>query len=194
MKSYFPPVHQVAALLIAAVTALTLGLRTAEASPCKGAGAPCPTNNSCCSRVCVGATSGGRNHVFGVCAAANGGPCTNDSQCISTHCVDSVCCDTACDGTCEACSAAKTGGIDGTCTFIPADSDPDGECPAGQCVTGSCDGAGACGNLAPGTHCDAGVDCSATDQCNGAGTCVHTGNGCPLNMPHCESGDTCTSE
>src|SRR5438552_3842414 len=211
MKSYFPPVPQVAALLIAAVTALTLGLRAAEATPCKGAGATCPTNRSCCSGLCLGAKSGGRNHVTGVCAVAQGGPCTGDGECASGRCVDGVCCDAACDGTGEACTKANTGADNGTCEFVsagldpneqcptgtcltgscdgagacgkvPVGDDPNGDCPPGQCVTGSCDGAGACGVLADTTHCNDGMFCSQTDHCDGAGHCVGgSNNGCPMN-------------
>ncbi len=151
MKSYFPPVPQVAALLIAAVTALTLGLRAAEATPCKGAGATCPTNRSCCSGLCLGAKSGGRNHVTGVCAVAQGGPCTGDGECASGHCVDGVCCDTACTAPCHGCSAAKTGGTNGTCA-------PD----------------------TAGTACNDGKFCTTTDACDSSGNCVGSGNPCPL--------------
>ena len=151
MKSYFPPVHQVAALLIAAVTALTLGLRAAEATPCKRAGATCPTNRSCCSGLCLGAKSGGRNHVTGVCAVAQGGPCTGDGECASGRCVDGVCCDTACTAPCHGCSAAKTGGTNGTCA-------PD----------------------TAGTACNDGKFCTTTDACDSSGNCVGSGNPCPL--------------
>src|SRR5438552_2118394 len=151
MRSYFPPLHQVAALLLAAVMALTLGLRAAEATPCKGAGAACPTNRSCCSGLCVGATSGGRHHTSGVCAGGNGRPCTVDSQCASTHFVYVVCCDTACTAPCHGCSAAKTGGTNGTCA-------PD----------------------TAGTACDDDQFCTTTDTCDGSGNCVGSGNPCPL--------------
>lgn len=280
------PVRQVTALLIVVVTALTLGLRAAEATPCKGPGESCLRSQSCCSRQCVGAIPG-RRPTFGKCAGANGDPCTVDGDCLSTHCVggvccntactgdcegcaggtcansasgvpcddglfcngtdtcdgmgtcvhsgtpcpapcdgceepdactvggvpcgleegqpcsqveqcnstycvDGVCCEAACDGTCEACSAAKTGGTDGTCRNIPPGDDPDAECPEGQCVTGDC-GAGACGSLPSSTQCDDDRMCSETDHCDGAGTCVGTGNGCPGTCI-CEVPDTCTQE
>lgn len=42
-------------------------------------------------------------------ALANGSLCGADDECLDLHCVDGVCCDSACDGACEAC------GSDGTC-------------------------------------------------------------------------------
>jgi len=114
-------------------------------------------------------------------AGANGTPCTTGSECTSTFCVDSVCCDTACDGTCEACTAVKTGGTDGACAPIPEGMDPDSECPdQGPCgLNGSCDGFGACQFYASGTACNDGLFCNGTDTCNGAGNCnQHSGNPC----------------
>jgi hypothetical protein len=53
-----------------------------------------------------------------------------------------VCCSSACNGVCVACSAAKKGsGSDGTCGAIAGGTDPDNECPG----TSNCNGAGACG-------------------------------------------------
>lgn len=63
-----------------------------------------------------------------------------DAQCKSGHCANYMCCDTACAGTCVACSASKTGVESGTCANIPAGEDPDGECDDGK----NCDGHGAC--------------------------------------------------
>ena len=55
---------------------------------------------------------------------ANGQPCTAASQCGSGNCVDAVCCDTACNGLCEACTALLKGsGTTGLCGFITGDKD-----------------------------------------------------------------------
>jgi hypothetical protein len=61
-------------------------------------------------------------------------------QCKSGACADGVCCDKACDAQCESCLGARTGGIDGTCAFIPAGTDPDGECSGSH----ACNGTGGC--------------------------------------------------
>ncbi|HEY3358711.1 MAG TPA: choice-of-anchor D domain-containing protein [Polyangia bacterium] len=115
---------------------------------------------------------------------APGGSCTDGKQCRSTFCADGVCCDTACGGTCQACSAAKKGqGLDGTCGLVVVGSDPDNECAdqgAASCGTnGSCDGAGACQRYAPSTVCVA-QSCTGTIRnnarlCNGGGTCAPGG-------------------
>jgi hypothetical protein len=76
----------------------------------------------------------------GACRKINGSICTLGSECLSGNCVDGFCCNTACAGPCQACSNAKTGGANGTCTPIPDGQDPDNEC-AGTSV---CNGAGGC--------------------------------------------------
>jgi len=73
---------------------------------------------------------------MGSCVAALGGPCTDANECASGFCVDGVCCDAACDGTCEACNVT---GTEGTCTPHDPGTDPDDEC-----MPGVCDGASAC--------------------------------------------------
>jgi MYXO-CTERM domain-containing protein len=95
-----------------------------------------------------------------------GQPCQSPGQCPqidpkdpgSRHCVDGVCCESACSGPCLACSAAKKGGgADGSCGPLPADTDPDNECPEdpeSSCGrTGVCNGQGACQVYPEGTLC-----------------------------------------
>jgi hypothetical protein len=76
----------------------------------------------------------------GTCMKLLGDICTADTECVSSHCVDGVCCDTSCSSLCEACIASKTGGNDGECGKIVKATDPDNECPG----TDSCNGAGCC--------------------------------------------------
>jgi hypothetical protein len=78
----------------------------------------------------------------GVCLRIDGQPCIVPSQCLSDFCPadDGVCCDQACGALCWACLASKTGGTDGTCDYVLANTDPDTDCPGGH----NCDGAGAC--------------------------------------------------
>lgn len=75
----------------------------------------------------------------GVCELrrANASSCASDDECESGHCVDRMCCSDACSGTCESC--AVPGSI-GSCTIVPAMTDPDGECGP----LGYCDGVGGC--------------------------------------------------
>jgi hypothetical protein len=66
--------------------------------------------------------------------------CSTGSLCLSGNCVDGICCDLACTGLCQACTAAKKGsGTNGTCGNVGIGSDPDNECPSGDCNgSGSC--------------------------------------------------------
>ncbi len=87
----------------------------------------------------------------GVCDATIGNSCTDPAACGSGHCVDDVCCESACDGTCESCDA------DGACVPV---SGPDGACAS--CDAGTCtdDSGGALGSA-----------CGDNAEC-GSGFCV----------------------
>jgi hypothetical protein len=159
----------------AAALAQTCSPYACTASGCKTS---CAGNSDCLtSFVCVA----------GACTVplANGSACTAPGDCASGYCVDGVCCNTACGGTCAACSAAKKGGgSDGVCGPVSAGSDPDSECAtqaAATCGTdGVCNGSGACENYSPSTVCApagcAGSTYSPADHCNGLGTCVDSGS------------------
>ncbi len=140
--------------------------------------------------------------------------CSRDRMCASGHCADGVCCDTACTGTCRACTAAKKGaGADGVCGVVADGADPDAECSADSAYPvscrsdGTCDGAGACR-----VYAKAGTACGATTcaggsvtgkVCNGGGTCESsavpcapylcdaTGGGCTTS---CASDDDCAAD
>ena len=107
----------------------------------------CPGNTSC--------SGAGSCVLFG-----NGTSCSANAECSSGSCVDGVCCNTACNGTCQACSSAKTGGVNGACGNILANTDPDNECSGGQV----CNGAGTCTTLPQGSACSVAADC-ATGFC-----------------------------
>jgi MYXO-CTERM domain-containing protein len=127
-------------------------------------------------------------------------PCDSNAECSSGFCVDGICCDSACDGECEACSIVKKGaGDDGVCGPIVAGTDPDDECPQEQdypnsCKEdGQCDGAGQCRKYAvadvvcgPQT-CQSGV--FEVKACDGSGVCVQKTEPCE---PYaCESALAC---
>lgn len=90
--------------------------------------AHCVTNTWCDGQSCV-------------TTKQDGAPCSNDAECANGHCPadDGVCCDMACSGGCQACTAAKTCGQDGVCGLVNAGTDPDNEC-AGvlNCYSGTC--------------------------------------------------------
>jgi hypothetical protein len=104
--------------------------------------------------------------------SAAGKPCSADGGCATGFCADAVCCDTRCDGACEACSEDKSGAESGTCTPVPSGADPDAECgdqSAETCGTiGGCDGSGACMRYADGTDCSAGGEVCYAGVCGGA--------------------------
>ncbi len=120
--------------------------------------AECDAVCQACVQVKTGATDGVCEHVAvatdpdaecpdgqcngaGACLNNDGQGCGDGSECLSGHCADAVCCNVACDGLCEACVASKSGGVDGTCAFIPNNADPDNEC---SLPVNNCNGNGAC--------------------------------------------------
>ena len=127
------------------------------------------TANECPAGECNGA---------GACELAAGVACMQASQCASGFCADGVCCNAACDGTCVACSAALTGGTDGSCDPVLSGIESDNECPFGEC-----NGAGAC-------ELDQGDACTQASQC-ATGFCADTvccDNSCTGGCESCNQG------
>jgi hypothetical protein len=168
---------------------------TLETSLCNGIGSCIKSQTSCAPFVCADATSchstcndSTQCESGAFCDAAahqckssspNGTACQSGSQCKSGFCTDAVCCDSACDGICQSCTAATNGGTDGTCGFALAGQDPHDTCPdegVASCKKdGACDGAGACRVYALGTACGP-TQCVKNAQvgyaCNGSGACL----------------------
>src|SRR3954465_10572187 len=80
-------------------------------------------------------------------ALSLGDTCSCDAECGSSHCVEGVCCNSACSGGCQTCTAASA---PGTCLARATKSAPRkaADCPVDSPVTcgmdGTCDGAGQC--------------------------------------------------
>ena len=77
------------------------------------------------------------NHL-GECVSDLGAVCAYGEDCYSGQCQDGFCCESACDGLCEACDLA---GHEGSCTVVSSGMDPGQECALhcdglGQCVSG----------------------------------------------------------
>ncbi len=153
--------------------------------------APAVCRMDSCSTRCVLATDcqDGFFCDTGTCKLKRnqGQVCTAAIQCATGACVDGVCCNNACNGTCEACNLASSVG---ECRPVPAGQDPAAECvgqPASTCGNdGTCNGAGACRQHVAGTVC-AGAACSGQTAtgariCNGRGTCLP-----PLSTTDCAS-------
>ncbi|MBL8718019.1 MAG: SBBP repeat-containing protein [Myxococcales bacterium] len=150
------------------------------------AGSACATTCSS-DAACTGAA-----HCSGTTCVADldlGATCSRNDQCKTAFCADGVCCDKACGGACEACTAAKKGkGSDGACEPVAAGSDPKDACvadsgfPTSCKADGLCDGAGACRVYAPsGTACGDSTCASGIASgktCNGAGGCDATPKSC----------------
>ena len=174
-----------------------------QCAPC-GNGLGCDDGTDCVSGYCNGgvcAACGGDpdcsdlpDHycMAGVCEPrlANGSICGAANQCSSGFCVDDessqpqqICCDSACNGTCDSCFNENTNGGNGNCLAIdPAaigGPDPYNECAASMinCDTGVCSGtAMACGKASNGALCR---NAGANPTCDPAETCNN--GSCPAN-------------
>ncbi len=102
--------------------------------------------------------------------------CSKDEQCKGNHCVDGFCCDTKCDGQCEACDDSTHPGFCTQVTGKPhgglhkacegTDTSCEGSCGSKR---DACDYlANACGA----SSCDAGVENSGTCSIDSPGVCV----------------------
>jgi hypothetical protein len=178
-------------------------------------GLDCDVDGDCQSDVCNGGTcaactldadcngddyceDAGAND--GDCRAPQGvgAACDRPEECTLGFCPeDGVCCDEACNGTCEACGA-------GSCEPRVAGTDDEDECAAGECLTGTCSGASSCGNADTATTCGPAVMCSNAvvsiqDTCgDNTGTCQDSGSA-SCGAYECNAGGTacrttCTDE
>jgi hypothetical protein len=128
-----------------------------------------PTNACVAPNACDGG---------GNCKKTLGQTCSVNGDCLSTNCVDSVCCNSVCNGTCVACNL--TGSV-GTCTNIPYGGHDTN--PANTCVDPrSCNGAGACLKN-NGQSCSAGGECLSNNCVDGVccnSDCTATCQGCAV--------------
>ncbi|MFO0593091.1 MAG: hypothetical protein U0441_36450 [Polyangiaceae bacterium] len=105
----------------------------------------------------------------GGCLKAQGVACGGNAECQTGFCVDGVCCGNVCNGTCQTCNAA---GSVGTCSAIPAGSDPANECN-GAAPADLCNGGSGCGLGASGAACvpNAVGVCAGPVDCPAGGIC-----------------------
>ena len=136
----------------------------------------------------------------GLCKKKLGQSCSRDTDCVSAHCVDNLCCNTTCTGTCLACNNPGNPGI---CSILINAEDP-GTCTGSQI----CDHEGQC-KLKNGQACTDGNECASTrckadhdgsgSWCANQNQCVHDGisyednvysNGCfdEVNRAKCSNG------
>jgi hypothetical protein len=148
-----------------------------EARPCtpyacngNRCGSSCTTNLECSTQNVCADGSCGRQPI--------GGLCGHDADCASNFCAQGVCCNTRCDGSCQACNLP---GLAGTCSAVPeGGQDPAGMChdqgPASCGTDGTCNGAGACRKYGAATIC-APQTCvgglkTLASTCSGTGECI----------------------
>ena len=167
-----------------------------QASECTGACKTC-TNHACVSVISQDSpTCAGTCDSTGTCKSKQGQLCTAVAGgCVAgTACSDSICCNSNCSGSCEACDLS---GSVGTCTALSAGSTPhNGHAPCGG--TGNC--AGRCGGNKDGSctfptdPCGGGctgLKYQAPGTC-GAGTCALSQ---PVDCPYvCNSTTGCGGE
>lgn len=111
----------------------------------------------------------------GVCTPRGmpGDACTMTTQCQDgTQCVDGVCCTTSCTGLCVACNVP---GSLGTCSPVPSNQDPAGECGMVSCSSYYWGWTGALNDM-----CYRRSDAPASAVfCDGAGACQDAADVCP---------------
>ncbi|MGE3669079.1 MAG: DNRLRE domain-containing protein [Polyangiaceae bacterium] len=158
---------------------------------CDGAGScpaiqtlACPTGN-CAGTLCEGnctvdgdCSAGAEYCAAGVCTPnkGNGEQCSRDSMCVSGRCVDGYCCNSACDGQCEACNVTGSEGVCSAVTGAPRGARP--ACSTdGTACAGTCDGVATAACAYPGSStvcrnaaCSAGV-ATLEGHCTGGGSC-----------------------
>jgi hypothetical protein len=108
----------------------------------------------------------------GTCKPNVGAKCTEGATCASGHCVDGVCCNTECDGLCEACSVETKVTGEGAGVCGPAKSTAEETCRG--CATDAQCGPYRCVNQLCKSECTSIVDCSGDNECL-AGRCIKPG-------------------
>ncbi|MEP7121561.1 MAG: kelch repeat-containing protein, partial [Byssovorax sp.] len=117
----------------------------------------------------------------------DGDACTVNDECLSGFCTDGVCCNTACDQECYACSLAtkQSGAAAGTCGFAIEGADPRVQCINELEVHTQCDGKGSTEQIGATKDCKPGT-CGANNLCSTSctttGDCSLTGF-CDLTAP-----------
>lgn len=178
----------------------------ASATPIACGGYACSGTSGACASACAtdGECASGYycDGTFCQKGRTQGNVCTKSAQCASgLTCSDGVCCNSACDGLCQACSAANkaSGDASGVCGPAKVGSDPGDRCatddPSTCGKTGVCSATGTCALYAKGAACG-GVSCDAGTAkgrtCDGLGTCIVDTKGTACAPGTCSTTAGCT--
>ncbi|APR76693.1 Tetratricopeptide TPR_2 repeat protein [Minicystis rosea] len=117
-------------------------------------------NPGVCSPIPAGQTDSSAttpcNNACDGAGHCTGQPCTTAAQCGTGFCVDGVCCNNACNGTCQSCNVP---GHLGSCFFVPVGNyDPNGMISCTGASGLACNGLGMCLK-------DSGEPCTDGSQC-----------------------------
>jgi len=159
----------------------------ATTTPLACGGYACSGTSGACAKACATDAACGPGYYCdgALCQKARGlgEGCAKTTQCATgLSCADGVCCNSACDGTCQACSAANkaSGDASGVCGPARIGSDPGDRCPKEDSTTcgksGVCGAGGTCAVYVKGAACGSGVVCEGGlakgRTCDGLGACV----------------------
>jgi len=206
--TYQPPSHCTGTGTCNQLATQSCGLYVCSGSSCR---TNCTADSHCADPANYYCNSSGSC----VLKTGNGGACSANNQCSSSHCTDGVCCTTDSCGTCQMCNLNGAG----TCSSVGVSTptvDPYGRCsnsgPCGNtgfCVNGSCQQQPTTTPCGPAVACMSGMYqpqsfCSGGGTCNtmspspcGAYVCNGAGNAClgscnvANNDAECASGYFC---
>jgi hypothetical protein len=208
--------HFPATTVACGVAGCAAGVET-HASTCNGAGKCGDVAKSCGDFVCDATACKTSCTVKADCVNAshfceagkcipqqpNGVACTRDEACATGNCVDGTCCESKCDGQCQACDVpgqagkcvAVAGKPHGARAACAADTNACGSKICDGSNTASCAGTPACGNygcdkttLVCKSSCASSADCAAGYECKD-GACVPQTSKCSNDLSQVLSTD-----
>ncbi len=137
---------------------------------CDVATAACITVRNAVDDSCTGTNA---CDPSGACKKILGQPCVQNAECTTNNCVDNVCCDSPCNGACDAC------GRDGRCAPLPKS-----ETGSPSCAPYACSG----------TSASCATSCTDDSSCVAAAHCkIPAGSTTGTCVPDLAPGSICTS-
>jgi hypothetical protein len=151
----------------------------------------CTADGSDCSGSCVGMSCGTGKYCAGsTCATLKnqGDSCSDKVECSTGNCVDGYCCESACTGTCQSCSATP-----GTCKNMTSPHANKSCSGTGTCAS-TCNGLAAECVFPPANTSCGSTSCLTTSTLQLAGTCSQGNGNCYQSTTDCTiQGKTCSN-